>query len=216
MWVEKSSSLTLIPIVRPATALGDQPRAQALDQFVEDRLEPLGIADVLVEGELARLRDHLALLGNRRFVLEPGAALKLGRRAGSRSARASCSYGAAASAASVSIPKRAQPLDGLRADSRHQPHRDGPNRSQACSRLSTTNPRGFSASEATLATSLFGPIPIEQPSPVVRSISRREPAHRGVRGRQAGQVEVGLVEPDDLDRVDSARTLAITSRDASR
>jgi hypothetical protein len=29
-----------------------------------------------------------------------------------------------------------------------------------------TKPRGFSASEATLATSLLGPIPIEQCSPV--------------------------------------------------
>ncbi len=67
--------------------------------------------------------------------------------------------------------------------------------------MRTTNPRGFSASEATFATSLFGPIPIEQPRPVARSISAREPPHRRVRGGQPGQLEVGLVEPDHLDRL---------------
>ena len=45
------------------------------------------------------------------------------------------------------------------------------NRAQASSRESTTKPRGFSASEATLATSLLGPIPTEQPRPVASRIS---------------------------------------------
>ncbi len=47
------------------------------------------------------------------------------------------------------------------------------NREHASSRVRTTNPEGFSASEATLATSLFGPMPTEEPSPVARCISPR-------------------------------------------
>ena len=43
-------------------------------------------------------------------------------------------------------------------------------RSRACSAVSSTKPSGFSASEATLATSLLGPMPMEQPSPV-RSVT---------------------------------------------
>ena len=82
----------------------------------------------------------------------------------------SCSYDDDASAASVSIPNPLRrsavfgPMPGT------SEHREEPNRSQACSRVSTTKPRGFSASDATLATSLLGPIPIEQLSPVVRSM----------------------------------------------
>ena len=55
-------------------------------------------------------------------------------------------------------------------------------RSQAWARVSTTNPPGFSASEATLATSLLGPIPTEQLSPSVCLISttRRRIAARGL------------------------------------
>jgi hypothetical protein len=39
-------------------------------------------------------------------------------------------------------------------------------RTRASSAVSSTKPSGFSASEATFATSLFGPIPTEQVSPV--------------------------------------------------
>ena len=44
-------------------------------------------------------------------------------------------------------------------------------RAHACARLSTTNPAGFSASEATFATSLFGPIPTEHTIPLAAWIS---------------------------------------------
>jgi hypothetical protein len=45
-------------------------------------------------------------------------------------------------------------------------------RSRASAALSSTNPSGFSASEATFATSLLGPIPTEQVRPVsVRTAS---------------------------------------------
>ncbi len=61
------------------------------------------------------------------------------------------------------------------------PGREDAKRSQACSRVSTTNPAGFSASEATLAISLLGPIPTEQTSCVAAliSASSRRIAARG-------------------------------------
>ena len=129
---------------------------------------------------------------------------------------ASCSYCAAASAASVSIPSARSlsavfgPMPGTSA------HREAPNRAQACSRLSTTKPLGFSASEATLATSLLGPIPIEQPRPVPPSMcaARRRiaacGAGRPVRSRYASS------SPMTSTASTKARTLAITSRDVSR
>ena len=75
-------------------------------------------------------------------------------------------------------------------------------RAQACSRLRTTKPAGFSASEATLATSLLGPMPTDALIPVALADLGHQPAHRGARRDQAAEVEVGLVEPDDLDVVD--------------
>ena len=44
-------------------------------------------------------------------------------------------------------------------------------RSHAPSRLSDTSPAGFSQSLATLATSLFGPMPTEAESPVASRIA---------------------------------------------
>ena len=54
-------------------------------------------------------------------------------------------------------------------------------RSRACAALSTTKPSGFSASEATFATSLLGPIPIEQPRPVACVTARLHAQRRGAR-----------------------------------
>ena len=51
------------------------------------------------------------------------------------------------------------------------PGGEPPKRSHACSRVRTTKPSGFSASEATFATSFDGPIPIEHPRPVASSIA---------------------------------------------
>ena len=65
--------------------------------------------------------------------------------------------------------------------------------------VSSTKPSGFSASDATLATSLFGPIPIEQHRPAWLEHRRLHPASRRPVAVEAGQVEVGLVEPDHLD-----------------
>jgi len=76
-------------------------------------------------------------------------------------------------------------------------------RAQACSRVSTTNPAGFSASEATFAMSLFGPIPTEQVNCVAPRSRRsggaspraasRAPRDRGRprRGRRPRPVSTG-------------------------
>ena len=72
-------------------------------------------------------------------------------------------------------------------------------RAHACSRVSTTNPAGFSASEATFATSLFGPMPTEQVSCIVALDLGDQPAHRRARREQAVEVQVGLVEAHHLD-----------------
>ena len=58
---------------------------------------------------------------------------------------------------------------------------EAPKRSRACSAVSIRKPSGLSASEATLATSLFGPMPIEQASPVARVTAAliRRPAALG-------------------------------------
>ena len=92
------------------------------------------------------------------------------------------SRGAAASAASVLRPSAARraavfgPMPGTSSGGEEA------NLAHACSRVRTTKPAGFSASEATLATSLFGPIPTEQLSRSVRWISttRRRMAARGL------------------------------------
>ena len=54
-------------------------------------------------------------------------------------------------------------------------------RAHASSRVSTTKPPGFSASEATLATSLLGPMPTDTLRPVAprTSSTRRRIAARG-------------------------------------
>ena len=88
----------------------------------------------------------------------------------------SVSGGVAASRAIVAIPSASRrsavfgPMPGS--------SRGGASakRSHACSRVRTTKPCGFSASEATFATSRFGPMPTEAVRPVsarISEISRR-------------------------------------------
>ena len=64
------------------------------------------------------------------------------------------------------MPELLEPRDGLRADARDQARGGLREALRAPSAVSTRKPSGFSASEATFATSLFGPMPIEQVSPV--------------------------------------------------
>ncbi len=75
-------------------------------------------------------------------------------------------------------------------------------RSQACSRVSTTKPAGFSASEATLATSLLGPMPTEQVSCVARLDLGDQAAHGRARRVQPVEIEIRLVQADHLDALD--------------
>ncbi len=110
--------------------------------------------------------------------------------------------GAAPTAASVVRPSSARraavlgPMPGTR------PGGEEAKRAHACSRLSTTKPAGFSASEATFATSLLGPMPTEHVSSRGGPDLGDEPAHRRARREQPLDVEVGLVEPDDLHALD--------------
>jgi hypothetical protein len=72
-------------------------------------------------------------------------------------------------------------------------------RIRAPSAVSSRKPSGFSASDATFATSLFGPMPTLQVSPVSALTASLTRARRSGAGR-AGEVEVGLVEPTTSTR----------------
>ena len=190
--------------VRPRRSWRDQALAQLRREPAEDLLELGGIRDVGVERRLARLatwpparsstapscskraRAHQVVPEARRRSA-PRAAPRRPRPPARRASRGPC----AASRSAVFGP-----MPGTR------PGGASAKRAQACSRVSTTNPRGFSASEATLATSLFGPMPTEAVSPVAPWIdaTSRRIAARG--GDHAGQVEIGLVEAGHLDLVD--------------
>ena len=135
-------------------------------------------------------------------VFEARAPARARVRGWARSARPAAARARAPTAASVLRPSSARraavfgPMPGT------SPGGAAAKRAQACSRLSTTKPAGFSASEATLATSLLGPMPTEHVSCVVLRDLGDEPAHGGARREQAVEVEVGLVEPDDLHALD--------------
>ena len=88
------------------------------------------------------------------------------------------------------------PIPGIR------PGGEPPKRSHACSRVRTTKPFGFSASEATFATSFDGPMPIEHAKPRLGRDRRLHPPRGRLGPLEAGQVEIGLVEADDLHSLD--------------
>jgi hypothetical protein len=102
------------------------------------------------------------------------------------------------------------PIPGIR------PGEAPANRSRAISHDSTVNPSGLSASDATLATSLFGPMPIEHVSPVrsrTASLIRRAAAFgrsSGVRSMYASS------RPTTCTRSTCSCSTAITSRERVR
>ena len=135
-------------------------------------------------------------------MFEARAPPQLDARGSARSARRAAARARRRALRASSGPARpAAPRSSARSPARARAERRA-KRAHACSRVSTTNPAGFSASEATFATSLFGPIPTEHVSSVRAPDLRDQPAHRRARREQPGQVEVGLVEPDDLDALD--------------
>ena len=79
--------------------------------------------------------------------------------------------GAWASAARVVSPRAVSRWEVLGPIPGTRPGGEAAKRSHACSRVSATIPAGFSASEATFATSLLGPIPTEHVSRVEALIS---------------------------------------------
>ena len=129
----------------------------------------------------------------------------------------STSGGVAASRAMVAMPSASSRSAVFGPDAGQQPRRASAKRSHACSRVSTTKPCGFSASEATFATSRFGPMPTEAARPVSALDLGDQPPHRGARRHQPGELEVGLVEAHRPRRVSTwARTRSITRRDIAR
>ena len=167
-----------MPIVRPA-------RSRAARLAHSDRAIPASCASSAAKSEISRSnvrsRDSETTL---RAAPTGASDSKRARRARSRpwlgpKLFESSSSGAPATAASVCRPSPARrpavfgPMPGM------SPGGEDAKRAHAASRSSTTKPAGFSASEATFATSLFGPIPTEHVSPIFREISatrRRSPA----------------------------------------
>ena len=136
-------------------------------------------------------------------------------RFGPKRSTSACS-GAAETAASVCSPRAASaaavfgPMPGTSAGERPA------KRSHACSRVSTTKPAGFSASEATFATSLLGPIPTEHVSCVARLISTtsRRMAARGL--CRPSSARYASSSPTTSTRSTCARTTSIIVRETWR
>ena len=190
-----------MPIVRPQRHWSVERRAQAPDEAVEDLLEPVAVGDVVVERGLTRLGDHLALLGDRRVVLEPGATLQLRREPWPRIVPPAACGDAAASSAErrrCRKPAAARP-SSVRS---RGPDRTASSRTASTpARASGRRSRGASRRPRPPSPrACLGPIPIEQRRPVSAFDLARDQPHRRVRRRQPGQLEVGLVEPDHLDR----------------
>ena len=136
--------------------------AELLGQAAQLGLEQTQAAQVLVEGRLARLG-----LATRTVSMPRSSSKRASRPSNGPRRRPNHSLSGrpevAASAPSVWMPWRSSRSAvfgpspaGARGPRQQSARAPRPARS-------TTNPSGFSASEATLATSLLGPIPIEQP-----------------------------------------------------
>ena len=183
VWVEKSSSRTLIPIVRPPRPCPRAPRT-ALDQPLEDLARAAPVGDVVVEGRLARLGDHLALLGHRRVVLEARSALQLGRHPRPEPRRPAAGRRRGQLAQRVD-PERAQALGGLRPDPRHQPARRA---GETLARLLAGQhhePARLLGVGRDLGHELARPDPDRAAQAGRASICSRDPPHRRVRRGQA-------------------------------
>ncbi len=139
---------------------------------------------------------------DRRGVLEPGPLLELGGEPGAEMREASRGWRRRGERGQRVDAEPAQALGGLRTDARHEPAR---RRSEPLA--------GLLAAQHDEPARLLG-VGGDLGHELVRSDAdraaeagglldpRRQAAHRGVRGRQAAQVEVGLVQADDLDHVD--------------
>ena len=114
-----------------------------------------------------RTRDGLELA----IVLEPGQPAEVGAQAVAEQLRQLGVRASAPSWSRRSTPRASQPLDASWARCPGtSPGEAPPKRSRASAAVSERKPSGLSASEATFATSLLGPIPIEHARPV-RSVT---------------------------------------------
>ena len=156
----------------PAAPVRGEARAQLARHPGQLGAQLRGVVDVAVEGALARLRDDLARGADLAVVLEARAAAQLAPevrtetvdqhrlgRGGERGERGEPELAPAARRSSGRCPVRGR---AARRRSARTPARV----------VSTTKPAGFSASEATFATSLLGPSPTEH---LARSPRRSRP-----------------------------------------
>ena len=86
-------------------------------------------------------------------------------------------------------------------------------RSHACSRVSTTKPFGFSASDATFATSFVGPIPIEHARPVASSIAALTRRAAALGRSKPPRSRYASSSPTTSTRSTCSRRTAMTSRE---
>ena len=202
--VVQSSRRTLIAIVRPRVSCALQPLGQ-----------PLGLAGAgstparrgrrrRRRRSSRRERDFATRAGDqRRLVVQSGRGGAGHGRSARRSAPAAASTRRVLQCAERGVAHLGQPRRGLRPDARHDPRRAVGDAGGACSRPIATKPAGFSASEATLATSRLGAIPAEIWMPVCSLDLGDQRAQDAQRLVDAGQVDVGLVDPGLLDDLDA-------------
>ena len=100
--------------------------------------------------------------------------------------------------------ERLQTLSGLSADSRDQPARRSAKRAHACSRVSTTKPRASRRRRRPSPRACSARCRPRRVSPVSLLDLGDDPSHAGLRRRQPGELEIDLVEPHHLDRLDVA------------
>ena len=202
--VVQSSRRTLIPIVRPRALVAPQPVAQPRRELAEDRLQ-------LARGR--RCRRRRSSHATRDFASRTGSTVG----ESSKRARAPCSHGpwrapkrslqhGVVGVARARRASRCRARSGARRSSGRSPAR-----APAALRRSARTParargrrtrRGFSASDATLATSLLGPMPTDALMPGLLRIVGDQPRASPPSARRAPvEVEIRLVQPELLDEV---------------
>ena len=192
------------PHLDPDRAPGEVARAQAAAELLGERGDVPRhlrlVGDVDVEGRLGRLRLRLADRLDRGLVLEAGAggqpaahARAEGALQGDRVVRAQIGQAA--------DPHPLQLLDRLRADAGDEARGRG---GEALQRL-LAGENDEAGGLAQLADDLGQQPVLRDPDragePRVLADLGDDPPHRRLRSEQPAEVEVGLVEPDHLDRL---------------
>ena len=207
--VVQSSSRTLIAIVRPRRPRLAEPLAELARRAAQDTVSSsLEVGDVVVERALSSATWPRPLGLDRRVVLEVRAALAgSARRCAPKRSASSASSACCELRRACASPSSREPLGGLRADAGHAARRRG---REAHARLlaahARRSPAGLPGSLQHLATSREGPMPTESAIAGLL-LDRGDQPRAATRSgfAHAGQLGVGLVEPDLLRRGRAAR-----------